>query len=219
MLWRWIGVIGISVVCILIYLIHLQSAKVLRLRDTPTTISIIHLEEIVKDKSFRYPDSLNEQPQLPLNPVRGEFQNSYHPKMIKGEHVVIDCATSLMWQTESSNQMKWRETKSFINILNQQKYAGFSDWRLPTLEELLSLLEFTQKEVFYIDELFDTKHFDLLCCWSSDKGSDGVIWTVMFKLGQIRYYPEKQPYSMLAVRSIGCFEILTYNCETENYHK
>jgi len=80
-------------------------------------------------------------------------------------------ATGLMWQQSGSpEQLKFgvekREPWEYVDQLNQQHVGGFSDWRLPTIEELASLLEpIGQHEGLFIDPVFDKT---LWVCVSAD---------------------------------------------------
>ncbi|WP_461833520.1 Lcl C-terminal domain-containing protein [Desulfothermus sp.] len=69
-------------------------------------------------------------------------------KKINGELVVVDSKTNLMWQqatadTDGDGQLchrdkvTWIEAKKYCENLN---LAGFTDWRLPTLFELFSIV-------------------------------------------------------------------------------
>ncbi|HCS91965.1 MAG: DUF1566 domain-containing protein [Thiohalocapsa sp. PB-PSB1] len=64
--------------------------------------------------------------------------------------VVIDAATNLMWQTEcsSSGLGFFQARDEYVSSLNARRYAGHSDWRLPTLEEAASLV-FARGRDFY----------------------------------------------------------------------
>ena len=63
------------------------------------------------------------------------------PRALGGEAVMIDATNSLMWQQEHSDTTLPRATAdAYIKKLNDGKFAGFSDWRLPTLEECMTLL-------------------------------------------------------------------------------
>ncbi|MDR4497640.1 MAG: DUF1566 domain-containing protein [Candidatus Scalindua sp.] len=77
-------------------------------------------------------------------------------KTIHREKIVIDDTMSLMWrQNGSSHDMDWKKAKQWIRDLNS-RYAGYSDWRLPTVEEGASLLESSKMYGgLYIDPLFD----------------------------------------------------------------
>ena len=56
--------------------------------------------------------------------------------------VVVDHATGLMWQKSGSTApMSYAQAQAYIAQLNQDWFAGYTDWRLPTMAELLSLVE------------------------------------------------------------------------------
>lgn len=57
-----------------------------------------------------------------------------------GDGTVTDHETQLMWkQTDSyqdtSKWLNWYESLDYIRKLNDNKFAGFDNWRLPTLVE------------------------------------------------------------------------------------
>lgn len=70
--------------------------------------------------------------------------------------VILDRATDLMWEQRGSpNSIDFPAAKEYIRKLNADKFAGFIDWRLPTLEEAMSLMESKQlNENLHIDPLF-----------------------------------------------------------------
>lgn len=73
-----------------------------------------------------------------LNPA-GRFANS----LAAGDDpaVIIDRRTSLMWQRDGIDIGSLRHIQKNIEEVNRQKFAGFTDWRLPTMEEAMSLME------------------------------------------------------------------------------
>jgi hypothetical protein len=73
-----------------------------------------------------------------LNPA-GRFANS----LVSGDNptVVIDQRTRLMWQRDGIDIGSLRSIQKNIEDLNKRKFAGFADWRLPTMEEAMSLME------------------------------------------------------------------------------
>ncbi len=61
--------------------------------------------------------------------------------MAEANGTVLDTRTGLMWQkTDSYHDVKkgmnWYEALEYVDGKNAQKFGGFDDWRLPTLEEL-----------------------------------------------------------------------------------
>ncbi len=63
-----------------------------------------------------------------------------------GDGTVTDHQTGLMWkQTDSyqdtSKWVNWYEALDYIRELNDEKFAGFKDWRMPNLEEAEGLYD------------------------------------------------------------------------------
>ena len=54
---------------------------------------------------------------------------------------VSDKVTGLMWQREGLDIMSNRSMRREVARVNDELFAGYSDWRLPTMAEALSLLE------------------------------------------------------------------------------
>lgn len=54
---------------------------------------------------------------------------------------VTDMVTGLMWQIDGYDITSIRRMVGHAKNANEQKFAGYSDWRLPTMEEALSLME------------------------------------------------------------------------------
>ncbi len=144
------------------------------LRKQSGTYSVDDIKQMLKTKEFF--DSYK-------NPT-GDFSNEYESKTMNGDKVVRDHATGLMWQQGGSAQyMKWSKAQSYVDQLNRARYAGFSDWRLPTIEELASLLEPTkQNGDLYISPKFDKRQ---RYCWSNDKRSSESAWLVFFYYGDV----------------------------------
>jgi uncharacterized protein DUF1566 len=54
---------------------------------------------------------------------------------------VVDQKTGLMWQREGLDITSVRTMNRNIDKLNTEGFAGYQDWRMPTLEEAMSLVE------------------------------------------------------------------------------
>jgi uncharacterized caspase-like protein len=120
--------------------------------------------------------------------ISGSFDNDF---VDNGDGTVTDMATGLMWQKGgSSSSRKRNRVTSYIRELNQDRFAQYSDWRLPTVEELASLSRKDKTNGIHIDPLFETIQKK---CWSSDKAPDdlvsarpiSVVWILNFESGKI----------------------------------
>ena len=112
------------------------------------------------------------------------IQHHYEAKTINSDRVVVDHATRLMWhQSGSEKYLQWRRAKKWVAKLNTKGYAGYYDWRLPTLEEAASLLENSPIFNRYIDPVFDN-HQPFI--WTGDTKKSGFeAWLVSFKAGSV----------------------------------
>jgi len=115
--------------------------------------------------------------------------------------VVFDLATGLMWQQGGSSEpMKFEEVQNWIADLNRKRYAGYNDWRLPTLEEAMSLMEPKKlNKDLYIDQVFGSQQRWI---WTSDpySGAAGAQWVVLFLGGACDYSSLPINYYVRAVR-------------------
>jgi len=100
---------------------------------------------------------------------------------------ILDRATGLMWEQSSSpNYMLFEEAQKYVDELNRREFAGFSDWRLPTLEEAMSLMEPKQISELYFDAKFGIKQ---LWIWTADAYSAGEAWVASFEKGYCAHGP------------------------------
>lgn len=112
------------------------------------------------------------------------IKHDYEAKIIKSDMVVIDHTTGLMWHRSGSEEyMTWRSAKKWVAKLNTRKYAGYMDWRLPTLEEAASLLEFSKINGRFIALVFD-RHQQFI--WTGDTKNKGFeAWLVSYYGGSV----------------------------------
>ena len=113
------------------------------------------------------------------------ISHDYEENIIDNDNIVIDHATGLMWhQSGSFKNISWKSAKRWVIKLNENGYAGFTDWRLPTLEETVSLLEPNAKNGNqFIDSAFDKTQSSVWTCDSNISSSSLSLdraWSVNF---------------------------------------
>jgi ubiquinone/menaquinone biosynthesis C-methylase UbiE len=115
-----------------------------------------------------------------FNVVSGDFPNQYTRIMIGGDSIVIDEATRLAWHaTGSPGALNYFEALEFVEGLNENKFAGFSNWRLPKVEELITLIETDKKrDGIRINNLFSAEQAS---CWTGDYPYPGRARIVNFE--------------------------------------
>ncbi|NVN96272.1 MAG: DUF1566 domain-containing protein [Bacteroidetes bacterium] len=103
---------------------------------------------------------------------------------------VKDEVTGLTWQkTYDSGTYYWASTQTVVDNLNNQKYGGYNDWRVPTIKELYSLWNGSVGWPYIDTEYFtitysseeDLSH---TIFWSSDKYT-GVLGNISGGHGEV----------------------------------
>ena len=115
------------------------------------------------------------------------INHDYNLKTIGGDKVIIDRATGLMWHKGGSGRrFTWVDAKGWIESLNSEGYAGYNDWRLPTVDEAASLLESSKMNGdLYIDPVFSNKQKWI---WTADsKDGSEAAWIVDFYGGGVNW--------------------------------
>ena len=79
------------------------------------------------------------------------YPQSFTVKTISGKNIVVDNNTGLEWQqTISEDSFIWKDALSHCENL---EYGGYSDWRLPTPQELLTIVD-NSKYALTIDSTY-----------------------------------------------------------------
>lgn len=175
--------------------------QILSLRKTPAAVSAAQVRQLISRHGFHHPADWSAYGLS--GSITGHIQHDYAVIQIDKVTVVKDYATTLMWQQSGpADPLTWPRARQYVVSLNQQAYAGFTDWRLPTLEELASLLEAAQPEgQLYLAPVFGSTP---LWCWSADTvaGADGAAWYISFTSGGVQRQALSSTAFVLAVRSL-----------------
>ena len=109
---------------------------------------------------------------------------------------ITDTETGLMWQQETMGEMNWDNA---ILACSELDLAGHKDWRLPTIKELLSIVDFERHNPA-CDPVFNAQS-DFY--WSSSTYQDGPTgaWLVYFGNGYTDATGKTNGYYVRAVRA------------------
>lgn len=120
------------------------------------------------DESFR-----------PLNWTKNDYEKL-------NSKLVFDKATGLLWESlGSASPMTWSQAVMRTQSLNQKRIGGVSTWHLPTIDELMTILDpVPHKTGHCIVSLFDVKKSWL---WSSDCVNKKKAWCANVQNGFIGY--------------------------------
>ncbi len=121
--------------------------------------------------------------------------------VVRKPSVIYDRATERLWQQSGSEYpMPWKEARQYVSALNRDRFGGFDRWRLPTVEELISLLTPTPHGAdFCMESIFDTR---LRWLWSIDRSTFTHSWYVSFDLGFVHHQEIHARFYVKAVCSV-----------------
>lgn len=125
------------------------------------------------------------------------------PRFIVSGRTVLDGLTNLLWTRDASliatkdpdfdgdgavndGSVSWQNAFAYIDRLNRGKYLGYSDWRLPNIHEMESLISF---EINYLSP--DSGIVLSVAEWLASKGFTGArescYWSSSSLAGDARY--------------------------------
>ena len=111
-----------------------------------------------------------EDKQFYIMLVRGDTNYGSNEFVDNSDNTISDEATGLMWdQNDSEEGMNWESALEWVKTKNTESYNGYSDWRLPSVKELQSIVDYTRSpsttNSAAIDAMFN-------CSTITDEGND-----------------------------------------------
>ena len=126
-----------------------------------------------------------------LKPVKTSADKRY---LDMGNGTVVDSHTQLMWMKQDYWQMEkkwinWYTAIGFAQKMNNKKFAGYSDWRLPAPEEAAKLYNARRRNVDKDgDKIFIDRIFPEGAGWSTwtskEKGGKAIVVSLKDQGGQ-----------------------------------
>ncbi|TAL47126.1 MAG: DUF1566 domain-containing protein [Methylovulum sp.] len=178
------------------------------------------LRDVQTKRLAEYEKALREKEQsTELVPVESKKEEDWQTigKYKVKEGLAVDNETGLMWcrfavgqkwengtvQGEAQ-EVTWEESFLIANNFNRMGgYGGYTDWRLPTIEELQTLLDNYEgdknKKVQYINSIIFPRNFFML--WSSfSSPGDSYAWCMRFDYGKSENTFKQHNYGVRLVR-------------------
>lgn len=136
-----------------------------------------------------------------LRCVRGEKYDTYSlliTKSIAGDEVLEGSSYKLLWQKNLETEKNWEGALSYCENL---EYAGFSDWRLPSINELFTLYDYENSK-FAVEQ--SDRPWNWGSLWSSTTKVRGKDEAYRFSAGGFVVTEEKKTsLGALCVRGGG----------------
>ena len=128
-------------------------------------------------------------------PTRPRFERS-------ADGVVTGHDTGLMWSAETIGKepVKWDQANKLVAEL---WIGGFKDWRLPTIKELLSIVDYERHDPAIDTEVFEcvSGYYWTASPWAPSPA--GYAWIVRFLNGHSRGLNRNYYARVRAVRSVA----------------
>lgn len=161
----------VTLVAAMAVLVPRLSVERMTLRSSPATVTVEDIRSLIIQHDF-YSEATNRS---------GGIVHDYARAVREGDAIVRDGATGLTWEQSGSGRMVQRGrggAEAYVRSLNQRRFAGYDDWRLPTLEEAMSIMSAEVSGEFHLDPVFDPLGAPFL--WTADDDGQGDGWIVYY---------------------------------------
>lgn len=132
----------------------------------------------------------------------------------QGDKTIVDTQTNLHWMQFALGQLwdgktnlseakryNWQETFTAADNLNQTGgFAGYQDWRVPTVDELKTLVERGKKPAIN-HTMFPATPLSLFWSSTPDTNHNNSAWAVYFYGGSAYWYGKTSYYYLRLVRN------------------
>jgi len=170
--WLWFGLLALTIVAMIGLLAMPQTARLfsrtVMLRAAPTVLSVDQARAMVIQRDF-FHTQWNAVATTTLPALERELHGT--------DVVIKQTRYQLMWQQRASPRQLGRSgAQQYVQELNARKFAGHSDWRLPTLEEAMALMEPKPDEDCRLHPLFGRSGLITRTADTTDSDKDWMVY-------------------------------------------
>jgi hypothetical protein len=113
---------------------------------------------------------------------------------------IKDLTNGLMWSDQTSeNRVNW---KNAIEHCKKCQKGGYSDWRLPTIEELFSITDQRKTSNPFVNKMFKNVKSDWYWSHSISKTHSSGSWVLGFYYGSVYWDDQTNSYFAVCVRDL-----------------
>ncbi|NEX23550.1 DUF1566 domain-containing protein [Thiorhodococcus mannitoliphagus] len=128
--------------------------------DQPTVFGINFADGRSKGYKKFLPPTWTEKNVLYVRYVRGNSEYGKNNFQNNNDGTISDLATGLMWsEYDSSEGLNWEQALAWVQAKNAENYLGYSDWRLPNIKELHSIVDYTRSPEKTSSAAINTDYF------------------------------------------------------------
>ena len=128
--------------------------------DQPTIFGINFADGRSKGYKKFLPPTWTEYNELYVRYVRGNPNYGINDFQDNDDGTVSDLATGLMWsKSDSGEGLNWPDALAWVQTKNSENYLEYSDWRLPNIKELHSIVDYTRSPEKTSSAAIDTDYF------------------------------------------------------------
>ncbi len=141
------------------------------------------------------------------------------PNFVFNDQTAVDQNTGLVWVRNADmpgHQLIWRgddNVYEFVKHLNADNFAGYADWRVPTMLEFTTMIGYATSLGYDKKDMktWPFKRFLSLGFtnvhdyeyWTATRESPTEMWTADLISGRVAPRPENRPYYLWLVRGNG----------------
>lgn len=108
-------------------------------------------------------------------------------------NTIHDLETGLIWEVDVNRLINWADACKRTYNLNSEKALGFSDWRMPTSEELEAFTKIRGMMKWKATIVWTSEHY-------KSAGSDSFYWTFNIENGDRKPYTRDCIFFAFSVR-------------------